>query len=436
MSGKVIIVGAGVAGIASAVELAKNNIPVQLIEARNHIGGRCFSFIDKFTGDEIDNGQHIFIGAYKNFFELLENIGTRKYIFPQNQFEINYFNYSKSAKLVSPSKFGRLPLLIALLRFELLDFKSKLSIIKFILKATKIYNKSSITAFELLLLHNQTKEAIRVFWEPLILATLNQSIQESPADVFLEVVRKMFSSINSAKIYFSSVGLSRLFEPSEKFLKEHNSQILKNIKITKIEISSNKVVGCYDANNKFYPSNALILALPFDKIASILQNSGINSNFSEFEYSTIISYYFWTKKKIKCLEINALLGTKSHWLFDRNKILQINPKDKFCYTVTISCANELAKLDRVTIENVIISDLINLKLLRSKQDIIHSKLLVDKKATVALNCSNSNKRHTIITEFENVFICGDWTATGLPATIEGAALSGKLAANYIKQMRF
>lgn len=435
MSGKVIIVGAGVAGITAAVELAKYKIPVQLIEARNHIGGRCFSFIDKFTGDEIDNGQHIFIGAYKNFFELLENIGTRKYIFPQNHFKINFFDRSKSSKLISSSTCGRLPLLIALLRFELLDFKSKFCIIKFILKTPKFHNNSSVSAFELLSSHNQTKEAIQVFWEPLILATLNQSIQESPSDVFLEVVRRMFASIENAKIYFSNVGLSHLFEPAEKFLNENNSQVIKNTKITKIKISSNKVVGCYDADNNFYSSDVIVLAVPFDKIATILKNSGLNSNFSEFEYSTIISYYFWTKKQIECCEINALLGTKSHWLFDRNKILQINTKDKFCYTVTISNANELAKLDRIAIENIIISDLINLKLLQSKQDIIHSILLVDKKATVALNCINNNKRHPIYTDFDNMFVCGDWAATGLPATIEGAALSGKSAANYIKQMR-
>ena len=67
MRNKVIIVGGGVAGISAAVELAKSNIPVQLIEAKNYIGGRCFSFVDRFTGDEIDNGQHIFIGAYHNF---------------------------------------------------------------------------------------------------------------------------------------------------------------------------------------------------------------------------------------------------------------------------------------------------------------------------------------------------------------------------------
>jgi squalene-associated FAD-dependent desaturase len=435
MTNKVIIVGGGVAGISAAVELAKSNIPVQLIEAKNYIGGRCFSFVDRFTGDEIDNGQHIFIGAYHNFFELLDNIGTRKFIIPQKKFEISYFKDSEKAKLVASGLRSRLPLLLGLIRFRLLDLKSKLRIINLIMKSQKISFDQSISALELLYKYNQTKEAINIFWEPLIMATLNQSIERSPADIFLEVVRKMFSSQENAKIYFSSVGLSRLFAPAENFLEARNSKILKNTRIQRIEISSNKVVGCYDKSDTFYPAKALIFAVPFDVLDDIFRNSDLEYCMSNFNYSTIISYYFWTKKPINCNEINALIGTNSHWIFNRSLYMQNLNTKYFNYTITISNANKIAKLERKVIENMIISDLMSLNLLKNKEDIIHSKLIIDKKATVALDCKNNAKRHPIFTEFNNMFVCGDWTSTGLPATVEGAALSGKLAANYLKNCK-
>lgn len=434
MSRKVLVVGAGVAGINAAINLAKNDIAATLVETRNHIGGRCFSFIEPTTGDEIDNGQHIFIGAYENFFQLLFDLGTLQYLKPQFNFNINYIDANNSARLSSKLHSGKLPLALALLNFRKLNLKSKFGIIKLIANANKIILNENLSCKDLLSKFNQTNLAITYFWEPLILATLNQSVENSPANLFLEVLKKMFANIDNAKIYFSTVGLSRLFIPVQNYLESHNSQLILNTHIAKIIVDNDKITGCFDKNGNFYSADAMILAVPFDNLSKILSSSGLGDFFNyNFEYSPIISLYFWTHTKLNVPEINALIGTKSHWLFNKSIISQ-NPSSKhYLYSITISNAKSFLSFSHSEIIDLIISELISLKVIKSKNEIFHTKLLFDKKATISLNYENVNKRPKITTNFRNLFLCGDWVATGLPATIEGAALSGKIAAHEVIQ---
>lgn len=437
MKRKVIIVGAGVSGINSAVLLAKAGIEVQLLEAKKNIGGRFFSFSDPVLGDVIDNGQHIFIGAYNNFFNLLRNLNTFNFVKAQSNFEINYIDDKGSAKLATNLSNGKLPLALALLTFRKLDFKSKVSIIKLILKINNIHIPTEISCYDFLFQNGQTNLAIKYFWEPLILATLNQSVEKSPASLFVEVIKIMFKSVHNAKIYFSTVPLSKLLEPVNDFLKTYNSEIITNTEIFKLDVSKKIITNCLDKIGNIFSADAFILALPFDRLAKLLNNSGINDHFRTFfNFSPIISFYFWSKNKIECSEINALIGTNSHWLFNLSEISNaINPK-YYLYTVTISNALEMYKMSHSEISQMIINELIELGLIRKSTDIFHSRLIFDKKATVSIDINNFNKRLPIATSYDNLFICGDWVNTSLPATLESAALSGRLAAekviNYLK----
>ncbi len=437
MKRKVIIVGAGIAGINAAIQLAKAGIEVQLFETKKNIGGRCFSFTDNSTGDIIDNGQHIFIGAYENFFDLLRNLNTINYIKKQPHFGINYFDNKGSTKLSTRLSGGKLPLAIALFNFRMLDFKSKISIVKLILKIKNIQLPSEISCHDFLKQNAQTDLAVKYFWEPLILATLNQSVEKSPASVFTEVIKIMFKSVHNAKIFFSTVPLSNLFEHIDTILKSYNSEVVKNTEINKLSVINNKIASCYDKAGNIYYADAFILALPFDRLARVFSNSGICDDFKKnFDFSPILSFYFWSRKKIDCDEINALLGTKSHWLFNLSKISNLHNPKYYLYTVTISNALEMYKMSHYEIAKIITDELIYLGLIRNSTGIIHSKIIFDKKATISIDINNSRKRLPIDTDYDNLFLCGDWVDTSLPATVESAALSGKLAAekviNYLK----
>ncbi|HPP38860.1 MAG TPA: hydroxysqualene dehydroxylase HpnE [Candidatus Kapabacteria bacterium] len=429
MKRKVIIVGAGIAGINAAIILAKAGIEVRLFEAKKNIGGRCFSFTDNSTGDVIDNGQHIFIGAYNNFFDLLRNLNTFDLLKPQSNFEINYIDKKGSDKLATNLSCGKLPLALALFNFRKLDFKSKISIVLLILKINNVRIDNEISCLDFLRQNLQTELAIKYFWEPLILATLNQSVEKSPASIFVQVIKIMFQNVQNAKIYFSSVPLSKLIEPAHYLLQKYNSEIITNTEITKLDVVNKIIANCYDKVGQEYNADAYILALSFDRLARVFSNSGISADFQTyFEFSPIISLYIWTKTKLDCSEINALVGTQSHWLFDLTKIYNSVSSGYSLYTVTISNAKELCRLPHSEISKTIIEELNYLGLIRKTEDIVHTKLIVDKKATVSIDIANSKKRLPIETAYANLFICGDWVSTSLPATLESAALSGKLAA--------
>lgn len=429
---KIGIIGGGVAGISSAVELLKNsNHHIHIFEAKNELGGRIFSFQDQITGEFIDNGKHLMVGAYSNFFNLLRFINSYNNLSFQKHLEVNFLKKNIHYNL-SSGRFNKISLLLSLIKINQLSISEKFRIISFIKKIKKIkkFDNLEITASELLINHGQTFNIIKHIWEPLILATMNIKVQDASAAIFLEILdQAFFSSISNQKIVFSEVPLMHLLKPIEN-LNSNSFCISKYTFINKIERSDNNFV-IYSSTGLSWEFDILILAISPKQIVQILPDrfrfliewKKIYEFAEMIEYSPILSVYLWSNKKLLNKTFTGLIDTEFQWIFSEKS-------NKYKYTLTKSAAEDFVTKSKKEIIEILYKDL-SLSLNEFQpEEIFHYQIIFEKQATIKITPKIEKLRPNNQVN-ESILIAGDWTNTKLPATIESAAKSGFLAAKEI-----
>lgn len=443
---KVIIIGCGVAGISSAVELALQGYDIEIFESKNILGGRVYSIFDEHSGEEHDNGQHILSGAYHQFNKILKLLGTENLVKEQKNLRV-IFSYPNGERDVldgAPLK-GKLGLLFALLKLKKLGIKSKFRILKFfinvLLKRLIIKNQ---TVRELLLANQQTDETIQRFWEPLALATLNASIDSAPALLLIEVIKRaFFAEKESSRLILPKVGLSSLLEPFPQWLSKNGGKINFGESVKKIIVSDKKALAIETKSGKHYYADYFISTVQPNSLSKILSNSDLDITEFEmlksFQHSTIISIYLWLDKELKGIDFSAMIGTKTQWLFNRREILDGTPikenQFKGHIALTISAADDLSNEDKEKLANICYEEVKQCFPALKEAKILHKIVVKDKFATVKLTTENYHLRPKTKTLISNFFLAGDWTDTNLPATIEGAAVSGLIASESIKKLQ-
>ncbi len=435
---KVIIVGAGVAGIASAIELAESGIEVHIIESRSFIGGRMYSFQDDSTGEWLDNGQHIMIGAYENFFRILKTLGTSDLIRCQKKLSVPFIDIDGIKSNFSSVLFPGMPgLVFGFLRMKEVVFKSRINAIKLLKKI--IVNKIEIadkTVKNVLKENNQRDDIIKRFWEPLSLAVLNSPPELVSAKLLTEVLKKATSKGNfSACLCFPKVPLSELIEPFKSWLELKGGKILYRTPVDKILIENHNA-SVLLINGEHIEADAIISCVPHHVLIRMLPGNLKNHNIFQalnlFNYSAIISIYLWLNKEIIQIPFMGMLGTTTQWIFNKRILCRADEKAEKeylpHYALTISGAYDLTEISSENIAQKCFSEI--KKSFNFSDDLIllNWKVIKEKRATFIASPEIESLRLKSTTPVKNFFLGGDWTDTGLPATLEGAALSGYKAA--------
>jgi zeta-carotene desaturase len=432
---KVIIIGAGVSGISAAIHLIKNNISVILLEAKEKPGGRLYSLTDAKTGDVIDNGQHLLMGAYLNFLSLLKDLKSDNQLFIQNYLHIPFYGNNIYDEL--SSKFtGNIGLIFALLRMKHISFKSKLNLIILLLKI-KFFNLycKNLTCEQFLKNQKQNKAIIAFFWEPLILAVLNSSIEKAPASLLITVLKKAFlSGSQNSKMLIPKIGLSDIVEPIIKYLNDNNSEYRGNGKVKSLIINDGICEGVILNDKTQINADYVISTVQPNELNKFIPESYIDykSKLSLYKYSPIISIYLWFDKDIFDFEFAGIIYSKLHWIFNKRRISGTSNKEFPGFiTIVISAANEFINLNTNEIKDLCMKELADVFPDIYKLQLLHFRVIKEKMATFEVNPEIEIIRLSNITPIKNLFATGDWTDTKLPATIEGASVSGKSAANLI-----
>ena len=419
---KIAIIGAGISGIAAAMELLDNNVVIDIFEAKNTVGGRIAGIKDNLTGEQIDNGKHLMVGAYTNFFELLKKLGTEQNLYFQKYFRVNFISKTNSFEFKN-GNFGKLSQLISLLNLPDLTLKEKQLSLKFIDQVQKNnINFINKTALEILREFKISDKMIEILWKPLILATMNTQPEIASGEIFLNILKlAFFRDNNSARLVFSKIPLQELLLPFVvKFQNENQkiyfSKIVESVK----KIGNQFIVKLKDGKDWTY--DAVIFALTPFALKKIETNFHIPS-LEEFEPSPIVSLYLWSENDFMKEDFYALIGTNFQWIFKETaKSLR--------YTLTYSAADEIASFSKNEILEIAFKDLELIFPNFKKNNIYHTLVITEKNATIKLTVE-SQKYRPFQKISNGLYIAGDWTKTGLPATMESAALSGKLASRYL-----
>ncbi len=433
----VVIIGAGWAGLAAAVRLTEQGHKVTVFESAKQAGGRARSV--SFNDLDVDNGQHLLIGAYTECIALMKTVGIdTKTSLKRLPLLLTVADKSTKNKLIlqAPPLPAPLHLLYALFTAKGLKFKDRIAAIKFslYLKKCNYQLKQDISVELLFRLTQQTDILVRQLWEPLCLSIMNTPIKEASANIFMNAFRDAFTNKRKdADLLLPTIDLSNLFpNAAVKYIENNGGKVYLKSRVENIEISNNEITAVKakidDDKQSIKTSQVIIATAPQNLNKLITEHSTLNSisnNIEQFNYEPIVTIYLQYPEEIRLTQsMIGLSNTLSQWVFDRGSFCQ----QAGLISVVISASGEHMAMDDDTLTQLV-HDEISI-LLASKPTLIKSFVIREKRATFACTVNINDIRPANTTNVKGLFLAGDYTNTGYPATLEGAVRSGIAAAKH------
>lgn len=430
-----LVIGGGLAGLSSAVYLSEKKYKVTILEASPKLGGRAYSLYNPKYDDYYDNGQHIMMGCYYETIDFLKKINSWDKIDFQDSLKINFVEYGgKVHKLSAPKYFYPFNILLALMNYSAVKFSSRLKIIDFMMDSLCCVDDAlkNLTVEQWLKIKREPEDSIKALWDILIIGALNTTSVNASAQVFSEILKRIFfDGNNAASIIIPATDLSKMYiNNSVEFLKRNGGSTIVSERVQRVEIDGNRITKIISDKNEYSDFDFVISSIPAYALEKIKIND--NQNFTElinipsFKYSPILNAHLWLKENPFKEKFYGLIDAPVHWLFNHGKHISL----------TTSSAEGLIGLNDKEILSVLNSCL-ELFFPIFKQDLVADfKIIKEKRATFIPDISSTLQREKIKSPLDNFILAGDWVNTGLPSTIESAVLSGRLAADeVVKNLR-
>lgn len=452
-----IVVGGGVAGLAAALRLSTDmRHRVTLLDGAPAFGGRVRSFTDRASGTEIDNGQHVLMGACTAALEYLGEIGTASSLTRLRGMALPFVNRGGRRALLQA---GALPhplsLVQAFLRYDLLPLRARLRVLAAAVRLRGISSGrlgalDGLTADVWLRNLGQGSEEIDALWEPLVLATMNTTPSRASARLFAVLLREIFlGAPDAADMLLPAAALSDIFiEPAIAELTRRGVIVRSSTAVTEVECTgagSDRHVSAVIAGDERITTDAVLLALPPWALAR-MRLRGIDGSESDqpladaaipgielsaFVPSEILSIHVWLRRDVGTSPMTGLLGTTLQWVFFKGR----TEEGLFHYSCTVSGASGDETTDRGKLRELLLRELALLAPGLRDEDIVRILPIREKRATFVPSPGIEGSRPVPRSAIPGLYLAGDWTATGLPATIEGAVRSGLAAAQAVRNDR-
>ena len=435
---KVVVLGAGYAGLAAASELVLRGHDVTLIEGRALLGGRAHSFVDTKTGLVLDNGQHILMGCYHETLGLLRRLGVMDRLYSPPRLEVPFLG-EKGRSMLAATATDPLHLLSALLGYGELSAMDKLAAVALALRLR--FGKTAFAnerAEAWLRRWKQTPNLIRALWEPLCIAALNEPVATASARLFATVIRQSFlgSAVDSS-IFLSRVGLSELFAPEVKtLLGMCRSAVRLQTPVTGLNFDGTRLREIKLGDGSALQPEAVVSALPWHVLRGLLPaETKLAQACGEIQEAPIVSLHLWLDRPILREPFVGLLDSPVHWVFSRDHIHGPNAAGQEGHVITavVSGARDLVDKTGVELEEMTLRELGRFVPEARGVKVLHRMVYKARSATFAATPETEPLRPEATTEWSNFWLAGDWTNTGLPATIEGAIMSGLRAARAVDE---
>jgi squalene-associated FAD-dependent desaturase len=441
----VVIIGGGLSGLAAGVDLAEQGVRVIVLEKRPYLGGRAYSFTDKITGDVIDNGQHLMMGCYHHTLSFFEKIGSLGKLKFQSNPQVNFLQDDgaggvRSANFKCPPLPAPLHLLAGLARLETIGWRERISALRVGLGLRRLNGSSAkladITVREWLNELRQPELIQRRFWDVVALATLNEAPEIASADMFARVLDQAFlHTRRDSTILISKVGLSELYtDQARDFIESRDGKVRLNADVEKIEFGPTCAHGVLLRGGEYIEADTVICAVPYFALRRILTTNviaGMDSSMEQFKSSPIVSINLWYDKPVTDLEFTCLLDSRIEWVFNKNAITGDQERSRQHLALVKSGARHFALRPKEELIAIAVSEMNRFFPAARRQQPIHAFVVREHDATISHTVSIARLRPSQRTPFSNFFLAGDWTDTGLPATIEGAVWSGQECARLI-----
>ncbi|HEX7572190.1 MAG TPA: hydroxysqualene dehydroxylase HpnE [Bacteroidota bacterium] len=436
----VVIVGGGLSGLAAAVHLSSRRIPVLLLEQRKFLGGRAYSFVDDSTGTVIDNGQHVLIAGYTHTMEFLGRIGTRDRLAVQGDPELVFHHPERGfCTFRLPLLPSPLHLLGGIITTDLFSPRDKIRMLRAggALRSFRTEAVGGMTIEAWLDSIGQSAETKRSFWEPLAVAIMNERIGVASAVVFIRALRTAFlSGRRGTALAIPTVGLSDLYVgPARAFIERQGGVLRCGADVTGSVVDGENVAGVRLKEGEMIGCSALILAVPSYRAPSLLpaalRTTGFMAPAASIPLSPIVSVHLWFEEEVMPQVTLGVIGRRVQWVFNRRKICPENEKERGGHlSAVISAAHAFVEMGNDDLTRIVLEDLESIYGPNAGRA-THAVVIREKRGTFSCTPEVERIRPGCETPVPNLFIAGDWTDTGYPATIEGAIISGERCAGRV-----
>jgi hydroxysqualene dehydroxylase len=415
--GRVHVIGAGVAGLAAAVDLAGRGWPVALYEAAPHAGGRCRSFFDSELGTVIDNGNHLLLSGNTAALDYLGRIGALSAFEQPNEAAIRFVDLASDDRwTVRPSR-GPIPwwILRPSRRVPGTRARDYLAAVRRLRRAPADATIAATLDTTTTLFHR--------LWQPLAVAALNTGETEGSAGLLWRVIGETLARGAAAcRPIVARDGLSAgLIDPAVAFISRHGGDVRFGARLRAIEFAADRAAALvFDPEIvALPPQDAVVLAVPAAVAARLVPGLVVPD-----ADAPIVNAHFRCRPPLEAPLLLGVVGGTAEWIFCRSEVI----------SVTVSAAERLVDQS---------ADELRTRLWR---DVAHAiglppaptppcRILKERRATFRATPAQLKRRPVAATRWNNFHLAGDYVKTGLPATIEGAIRSGFAAAAWICQHR-
>ena len=436
-----LVIGGGWAGVAAAVEAQRRGWQVTLVEERPYVGGRARSFTDRTTGEEIDNGQHLMMGCYHAALRTMQALGTDQLVDRQSALRVSFVEPGGRTSTLAAGRLpGRAGVAAGIWGLQGISTIGRLAILRMAARLRlNIVKGAGKTCRQLLQYEGQPPEAITRFWEPIILATLNATVDQAPAELLVAVMQLAFlGSGEDSKLYLPKAGLSHFVDPLMEYLPAGSVYLSTSADQLEIDPANRRITSVTLSNGEDLRPEAVVAAIPQAALQRLVGDHPALGK--PLSYSPIVSVYLWYDREWMQQPFVAALGTVVQWVFNRRKLeKRADPAVVEAYpghvSLTISAGSDLAQRSAEDIIAQCDTELRALYPLMQGACLLHGQVIKEKRATPLFDVHETRPPWDAVKDLAtNLAIAGDWTDTGLPATIEGAARSGITAVEGVSAL--
>lgn len=438
------MIGGGLAGLSSAVALAEAGFHVRLLEKRPHLGGRATSY-QLPDGEHVDNCQHVTLGCCTNLADFYRRVGASEKI---HIYQRLFFLDSQGRRGVVkgsslPPPFHLAP---SFLLFPSLSWADKLGIARAMLTIARSGGRPTdadgTTMLDWLHREGQTAGAIQRFWRVVLISALSEELDRIDARYGVDVFWKSFlANRQGFEVGIPAVPLADLYDGCRDAIEQRGGEVRTRAGIREIRVSNGRVADVRLDDGSELTAEFFVVAVPQDALLELLPQSLVDgeptfSNLRNLATAPITGVHLWFDRPVMSEPFLTLLDRTVQWIFNKTSLyatpLPERTADAGQYLqLVISASYELVPRSRQEIIDLCRAELLDALPATRDARLLKATVIKETAATFSPRPGCDRWRPPQRCPIANLFLAGDWTQTGWPATMEGAVRSGYLAAEAI-----
>jgi squalene-associated FAD-dependent desaturase len=402
------VIGAGLAGLSAAIRLSQVGQTVVLHEASAQAGGRCRSYPDSALGMTIDNGNHVILSGNRSALAYLDTVGATERMRGPDQADFNFIDLATKENWQLRLGDGLLPWWIFSSNRRVPNTRAR----DYLVLARLIWRPGNGTVGEAI---NCCGALYERLIEPILLAALNNEPTEASARLAATLMRETLAAGGrTCRPLVAQEGLSHaLVDPALAYLTAHGASLQFEHELHSIDFADSRATSLdFDGETiQLAPQDMVILAVPPNFAARLLPGLQTPN-----EFRAIANVHFRVEQEVTLPAMTGVVHATTQWIFTYPGRL----------SVTISAADALMQLPREELARTVWSEVA--KIANLPDALPPWQVVRERRATIATDPQQERLRPSARTTWDNIFLAGDWTSTGLPPTIESAIRSGERAA--------